>query len=202
MRTNRCMIALPEPATRESRFIVGRAEDIVAWTVRVGLDEVDQAELMAGYCERLFEAGVPIWRASIGADTLHPLIVAQGHRWLPGEGVHEEFFPRASTPEGEEQWLRSPWRWMIEGGEQQMRRRLAVGEGTNEFPLLADLAAQGGTDYWAGSSRSVTGQHPRRARSGHVLDDPRPRRLRRARSRPDRRDAAGLRPRLQGKHGG
>ena len=128
--------------------MVGRAEDIVAWTVRVGLDEVDQAELMAGYCERLFEAGVPIWRASIGANTLHPLIVAQGHRWLPGEGVREEFFPRASTPEGEAQWLRSPWRWMIEGGEQQMRRRLAVGEGTNEFPLLADLAAQGATDYW------------------------------------------------------
>ena len=30
-----------------------------------------------------------------------------------------------------------------------MRRRIAVGEGTNEFPLLAGLAAQGGTDYWA-----------------------------------------------------
>src|SRR5919106_759251 len=124
------------------------AEDIVTWTVRVGLDELDQAELMAGYCERLVAAGVPIWRASIGANTLHPLIVAQGHRWLPDQGVHEEFFPRASTPEGEEQWLRSPWRWLIESGERQMRRRLAVGEGTNEFPLLADLAAQGATDYW------------------------------------------------------
>jgi adenylate cyclase len=124
------------------------AEDIVAWTVRVGLEELDQAELMAGYCERLVAAGVPIWRASIGANTLHPLIVAQGHRWMPGEGVREEFFPRASTPEGEEQWLQSPWRRLIESGEQQMRRRLAVGEGTNEFPLLAGLAAQGGTDYW------------------------------------------------------
>jgi adenylate cyclase len=30
-----------------------------------------------------------------------------------------------------------------------MRRRLARGEGTNEFPLLAELAAQGGTDYWS-----------------------------------------------------
>jgi adenylate cyclase len=125
------------------------AEDIVAWTVQVGLDELDQADLVAGYCERLAQAGVPIWRASIGANTLHPLIVAQGHRWLPEEGVHEEFFPRTSTPEGEAQWRQSPWRWMIEGGEQRMRRRLAVGEGTNEFPLLADLAGQGGTDYWS-----------------------------------------------------
>jgi adenylate cyclase len=128
--------------------MIDRADDIARWIVSVGLDELDQAELIAGYCERLVEAGVPIWRASIGANTLHPLIVAQGHRWLPGEGVREESFPRASTPEGEEQWLRSPWRWMIEGGEQRMRRRLAVGEGTNEFPLLAELAAQGATDYW------------------------------------------------------
>ena len=128
--------------------MIDRADDIGRWIVSVGLDELDQAELIAGYCERLVEAGVPIWRASIGANTLHPLIVAQGHRWLPGEGVREELFPRASTPEGEEQWLRSPWRWMIEGGEQRMRRRLVVGEGTNEFPLLAELAAQGATDYW------------------------------------------------------
>ena len=124
------------------------AEDIVAWTVSVGLDGLDQAELVAGYCERLVAAGVPLWRASVGADTLHPLIVAQGHRWLAGEGVHEEFFARARNPEGEKEWRESPWFWLIESGEGQMRRRLARGEGTNEFPLLAALAAQGGTDYW------------------------------------------------------
>ena len=67
--------------------MAGAAEDIVAWTVSAGLEGLDQAELMAGYCERLVAAGVPLWRASIGADTLHPLIVAQGHRWLAGEGV-------------------------------------------------------------------------------------------------------------------
>jgi len=38
---------------------------------------------------------------------------------------------------------------MLEFGERHMRRRLATGEGTNEFPLLASLAAQGATDYWA-----------------------------------------------------
>jgi len=125
------------------------AEDIVAWTVSVGLDGLCQADLTAGYCERVVQAGVPLWRASIGADTLHPLIDAQGHRWLAGEGVREEFYSRASTPEDDEQWRHSPWHWLIENGEWQMRRRLAVGEGANEFPLLAGLAAQGATDYWA-----------------------------------------------------
>ena len=38
---------------------------------------------------------------------------------------------------------------MITNGETDMRCRLAVGEGTNEFPILAALAAQGGTDYRA-----------------------------------------------------
>jgi adenylate cyclase len=125
------------------------ADKIVAWALGVGLEGRDQADLVAGYCERLVAAGVPLWRASIGADTLHPLIVAQGQRWLAGEGVHQEFYERARNAEGEKEWLQSPWHWLIENNEWQMRRQLALGEGGNEFPLLADLAAQGGTDYWA-----------------------------------------------------
>ncbi len=129
--------------------MAGAAEDIVGWAVSAGLDGLDQAELMAGYCDRLALAGVPLWRASIGADRLHPLIDAQGHRWVAGKGTHEEVYHRASAPERVEEWHRSPWYRLIETGESQMRRRLATGEGTNEFPLLANLAAQGGTDYFA-----------------------------------------------------
>ena len=140
--------------------MAGAAEDIVAWTVGAGLEGLDQDDLMAGYCDRLVEAGVPLWRASVGADTLHPLIQAQGHRWLAGEGVREEFYARASSPEAEREWRQSPWYRLIESGEGQMRRRLSLGEGSNEFPLLAGLAAQGGTDYWArivafGNRRSI-----------------------------------------------
>jgi adenylate cyclase len=128
--------------------MAGSAEEIVAWTLDAGLMGLDQAGLVAGYCERLAAAGVPLWRASVGADTLHPLIGAQGHRWLAGERVHEEFFARARDAEGEKEWRQSPWYRLIESGELEMRRRLALGEGAQEFPLLADLAAQGATDYW------------------------------------------------------
>lgn len=138
-----------DPTNLTNTQRAGAAEDIVAWSLSGGLDGLGQADLLAGYCDRLVGAGVPLWRASIGADTLHPLIVAQGHRWLAGEGVHEEFFARARTPEGEAEWRQSPWHRLLENREWQMRRRLAVGEGANEFPLLAGLAAQGGTDYWA-----------------------------------------------------
>jgi adenylate cyclase len=129
--------------------MTGAAESIVAWTVGAGLEGLDQAKLVAGYCDRLTLAGVPLWRASIGADTLHPLIVAQGHRWLAGEGVEAEFYARSSAPEADQEWRHSPWYQLVTSGALQMRRRLAAGEGSNEFPLLAGLAAQGGTDYWA-----------------------------------------------------
>ena len=82
--------------------MAGAAEDIVAWTVSAGLEGLDQAELVAGYCERLVLAGVPLWRASIGADTLHPLIVAQGHRWLAGEGVRRSSCAVEQSGSGQE----------------------------------------------------------------------------------------------------
>jgi adenylate cyclase len=127
----------------------GADADIVAWTVSAGLEGRDETEIIAGFCERLVAAGVPLWRASIGADTLHPLIVAQGHRWLAGDGVEEEYYARSSNPDADLEWRQSPWYQMVTSGGLQMRRRLATGEGANEFPLLAGLAAQGGTDYWA-----------------------------------------------------
>ena len=125
------------------------ADDIAAWIVAAGLEGIDQAELVVGYCDRLSTAGVPLWRASVGADTLHPLVDAQGHRWRIDEGVSAEFYHRASTPERVEEWRSSPWYWMLENNEWEMRRRVAEGEGTNEFPLLTNLARAGATDYWA-----------------------------------------------------
>jgi hypothetical protein len=44
-----------------------RAEDIAGWIVTAALDGLSQADLMAGYCDRLTLAGVPLWRASIEA---------------------------------------------------------------------------------------------------------------------------------------
>ena len=128
---------------------MANSREIVAWAVEVGLDGESQADLVAGYCERLVEAGLPLWRVAIGSDTLHPLIGAQGHHWMAGQGVHQELYPRAGSPEQEADWRDSPWFRLIEDRETQMRRRLALGEGTNEFPLLASLADKGGTDYWA-----------------------------------------------------
>ena len=75
---------------RSMRAMADPAEDIVAWILGVGLEGRSRPSLWPAIAT-FGEAGVPLWRASVGADTLHPLIVAQGHRWLAGEGVHDEF---------------------------------------------------------------------------------------------------------------
>ena len=162
--------------------MAGAVGDILEWAVAGGLDGLGQAELMAGYCERLERAGVPLWRASIGADRLHPLIEAQGHRWLAGGDIRESVYVRASTPEQEAEWRQSPWFWLLENHELELRRKIAHGEGTNEFPMLADLAAEGGTDYWArvvrfgekasiGETRGVATSFTTRAPSGFADRD-------------------------------
>ena len=166
--------------------MTGAAEDLVAWAVSGGLEGLDQAELVAGYCERLVLAGVPLWRASIGADTLHPLIVAQGPPLARRRGRREEFYARASDPEGEQEWRESPWYQMVESGELQMRRRLARAKAptsSRSSPLSPPRAAR---TIGRGSSRSASGAPSARTRPGHILGDPRPRRLRRARSGTDR----------------
>jgi adenylate cyclase len=48
----------------------GSIDDLNGWLIQAGLDGLDQAGLVAGYCERLVEVGLPVWRASVGADTL------------------------------------------------------------------------------------------------------------------------------------
>jgi len=58
----------------------GTAGEIGAWIVRAGLEGFDQAVLLTCYCDRPIDAGVPLWRGSLGSDNAHPLIDSQDHR--------------------------------------------------------------------------------------------------------------------------
>jgi len=124
-------------------------EDIVAWALQAGLEERPHGDLLAGYCGRLVDAGVPLWRAAIGTSRLHPLLIAQGHNWVAGEGVRDEFYAREDAHDSEDEWPLSPWYRLVHDNKYQMRCRIGIGEGTNEFPLLRRLAEDGGSDYWA-----------------------------------------------------
>src|SRR6201987_6476971 len=46
--------------------------ELHVWAVGEGLRGTDAAALFDGFCQRLVDAGVPLWRAFAGMRTLHP----------------------------------------------------------------------------------------------------------------------------------
>ena len=110
--------------------------------------------------ERLGEAvsgsGVPLARAAVGVLLLHPLLDAKLVVWRRGQGASVVDSPRPAV-RGDEIWRRSPFYRMRLAGEGLFRRRLERGEGTDELATLADLAAEGATDYVALRTRLGAG---------------------------------------------
>ena len=46
--------------------------ELHVWAVSEGLRGTEAAQLFDGLCQRLLDAGVPLWRAFAGMRTLHP----------------------------------------------------------------------------------------------------------------------------------
>ena len=55
--------------------------DLYVWAVRQGLLGAAAEELFAGFCQRLIEAGVPLWRGYAAMRTLHPQWGGYGYSW-------------------------------------------------------------------------------------------------------------------------
>jgi adenylate cyclase len=119
---------------------------LLDWTHQAALDGMDLAELLAGFCVRLRGAGVPVARGTLGIHTLHPTLFAYFIRWPAKGNVAAADQMRMERSEADRQ-ERSPYRRLALSGETWLRRRLHAGEGVDEFPILADLRAEGATDY-------------------------------------------------------
>lgn len=105
-------------------------------------------QLLEALCAAMLEAGVPLARASVGSLLLHPLLDAKLVTWRRGGGTVVEDTPRPAV-RGDEVWRRSPFYQLLLADEHVLRRRLELREGTDELAVLAELAAQGATDYLA-----------------------------------------------------
>ncbi|XXF79034.1 adenylate/guanylate cyclase domain-containing protein [Myxococcaceae bacterium GXIMD 01537] len=102
--------------------------------------------LLEGLCERLREQGVPLMRASLVLFTLHPLLHGRSYRWGFPYGGSTELHPHGL--QHQPGYAQSPFRALREGAP-KLRRRLVVAPDPSDFPMLADLRAQGLTDYFA-----------------------------------------------------
>ncbi|HWH78796.1 MAG TPA: hypothetical protein VNT76_15550, partial [Candidatus Binatus sp.] len=55
--------------------------ELASWITQAGLAGRDETETLTGFCERLAALGVPMARANIVIDTLHPVYQGRAFTW-------------------------------------------------------------------------------------------------------------------------
>jgi adenylate cyclase len=120
-------------------------QQLTNWLIDGARSAVNSPRLMAEICERLVEAGLPLWRVGIFVRTLHPDIYGRNFIWRPGAEV--EFgtvdFKILDSPD----FHSSP---LIHVFQEGMEVRARVDDPQSKrFPIIEDLRAEGATDYIA-----------------------------------------------------
>ncbi len=131
-------------------------QPVIDWLVREGRLIADPAELVGQMMERLVAAGAPISRFTIGLQAIHPQWRTMGFEWRPGQKVVQ-----AGRPHGIENtpvYIGSPIQELVET-QRPVRYRLDKLTAANH-PILHELAASGGTDYYATPMRVAVGRAP------------------------------------------
>ena len=100
--------------------------ELAEWVTQAGLIGRTERELMPGFCRRIVEAGVPLARAIVVLDTLHPIYEGRAFRWRVDAPDAVEVLDYGRTNEGEaaELWRRSPFFHLLQSGGNEMRLSL------------------------------------------------------------------------------
>lgn len=106
------------------------------------------AALLESLCGALVAAGVPLVRGTVGALLVHPLLDATLVIWRADRGAYLDDTARPAI-RGNEAWRHSPFHRLQQDESSVLRCRLEQGEGVQAYTVLAELAAEGATDYLA-----------------------------------------------------
>jgi adenylate cyclase len=122
---------------------------IAAWVTDAGLAGASENMLLAGFSERAVEAGLPLARASVLIDTLHPIHEGRVFGWeRDKDEIAPRDYARSNGSENDGRWRRSPFYRLLETGDSFLRRRLTPANDA-EFSIFPELRAAGMTDYTA-----------------------------------------------------
>lgn len=127
-----------------------RLAELAAWVVKAGLKGLGEAELLIGFCTRARTAGLPITRAVVVVDTLHPVHEGRAFRWRNDQAEESLMLEYGRTNQGgdvAESWRRSPFYTMLESGESSLYARLTGGDA--QYPVFEQLWPEGQTAYLA-----------------------------------------------------
>jgi adenylate cyclase len=131
-----------------------------AWLTEAGLAGTADTDIFSGFCERCIAAGIPLGRAHLFIDTLHPVHEGRLFRWgYPDEPAVHEYgrtsvagsdAPDAAALDAQatDTWQRSTYYSMLKTGAAILRRRSDAAD-KDDFSLLPDWFAAGMSDYVA-----------------------------------------------------
>jgi adenylate cyclase len=123
--------------------------ELASWIAEAGLAGRPETTVVAGFCDRVVALGLPLARAIVFIDTLHPVYEGRMFRWereKPEATLAE--YGRITEGEVAERWRSSPFYRLLASGESLLRRRIAA-ENEAEFAIFPELRAAAITDYVA-----------------------------------------------------
>lgn len=123
--------------------------DLADWVTGAGLAGREETLTLNGFCERVSALGLPLARANIVIDTLHPIYRGRAFTW------RRQTRETALTEYGRDdkfRWECSPFH-TLELYEEPLLRRRVNPETAAQFPIFADLLRDGITDYLAIANR-------------------------------------------------
>jgi adenylate cyclase len=119
---------------------------VVDWLIDGARSAPLPQQVLAQLSDRLVACGIPLWRVAVFVRTLHPQVMGRRFIWRPGAEVEMSEAPFGVLESAE--FLDSPVARVYETGR-PIRRKLVDPDGGADFPVLADLRAEGVTDYLA-----------------------------------------------------
>ena len=125
--------------------------DLPAWITEAGLAGQSESAILAGFCDRLVARGLPLARALVLIDTLHPVYEGRAFRWTRAQ-KETTLTEYGRTDDDLNRWLHSPFYRLEQSGESLLRRRLTP-ETEADFSIFPELRAGGITDYLALANR-------------------------------------------------
>jgi adenylate cyclase len=124
----------------------GEITAVVDWLIDGARSAPQPQQVLAELCDRLVACGIPLWRVAVFVRTLHPNVMGRRFIWRPGAEVEtsEAQFELLETAEFRD----NPIARVYETSR-AIRRKLTDPGYVVDFPVLAELRAQGVTDYLA-----------------------------------------------------
>jgi adenylate cyclase len=128
-------------------------QKLTDWLIDGARSAVSPTHMMAETCERLVQAGLPLWRVGVFVRTLHPDIYGRNFIWKPGAEVEvgSVDFKILDSPD----FHSSPLIIVFQQGIEVRAR--ADDPASKRFPVIEEMRAEGVTDYIALPVRFVDG---------------------------------------------